>query len=497
MALIGSIAINMAVQTKALAKGLGAASAAVKDFGDRTSRAASLLGGAFAVGGAAAAAGLAKMVKVGSDLNENMSKTEAIFGDASSTVVKAADDMAAAFGVSKNEFLDGSARLGTLFKGAGFARKDAADLSAQFTKLARDASSFYNLDFDSALNKLSSGLSGESQPLKDLGILMNEDMVKARALEMGLVKQGEALSEGAKVQARAALIVKGLADVEGDLARTADGVANSWREMNGRVENLAGTIGKTLQPIAQAVLGELSTAVSALGMWWEDSKASVVAWGQSAVGAVGGVAGGMGWLQKSIGFVADAWQSLKLGFYAAQAFITAGLGSIIGGLSKLGYAIDYAVEKLSGFRSGVGDYLKTFGEDLDRLGGEQWKHFTTELAKPPASAGVDAYFAKARDQIKAVRKEVAGAKVDIASLKPAAGTAAAKAEAPKYASAALAGSREAADTILRSRYGMTAGNRPAEQTAKNTARANELLSRIAGAVGANAGAVAAMGFGAF
>lgn len=487
MALIGKIAIAMAVNTQKFGQGLKTAQGQLVGFQAKVESTGhalqALFAGAAAIG---AAEGLRKMVTTASDLNENISKTQAIFGSGSKTVVQAADEMAAAFGVSKNEFLDASSRMGGLLKGAGYSAQEAADLSVQFTKLSADASSFHNLPFDQAFGKLRAGLSGESEPLKDLGILMNEDMVKAQAFAMGLAKQGQELSNQAKVQARAAIIARGLADAQGDLARTADGVANRTRELQGRMENLSGAIGTTLQPIAQSVLGEMSTAVDALSIAWAENSASVIGWAKSAIGSIGGTAGSMGVLQRAIGFVADAWDVLRLGFYAAQSYITGGLAHIVDGLAHLGRGIDWIVEKLTGMKAGLGDFLDTFGEDLHRLSDEQWKGFQKKLAQPWPSESIDGYFAKAQAKTQALRKSIAAVPKTALAAAPAAATGSkSKDSGPRYSEALLAGSREATNAVLRSRYGGGAEARPQEQTAKNTAETVRVLRQIAATSGAN------------
>lgn len=485
MALIGKIAIAMGVNTRPLAAGLAKSAGMVTGFQAKIEQTGGALKALFA-GAAAygAAKALKSMVGMASDLNENMSKTHAIFGSGAKTVVAAADEMAAAFGTSKNEFLDASAKMGGLFKGAGFAADEAARLSVNWTKLAADASSFFNLSFGEAFAKIRSGLSGESEPLKDLGILMNEDMVKAQALAMGLGKAGQELSNQAKIQARAAIIAKGLADAQGDLARTADDVANASRGLTGRIENLASAMGTALLPIAQTVLGEISTAVSALTLAWEDNQAQVIAWANQTISGAGESVKTMGMLQRSIGWIADAWDVMRLTFSAVQSYITWGLGQIIGGYSKLVRVIDYVIEKTTGFKSGYGDFLKTYGEDLTRLSEDQWAGFMKQIEKPWPSESINDYFAKAQEKIQAVRKEAVKGGIGISKIPSAAGNAA-KAEGPKFASAMAAGSKEAANAVLRSRYSAGAAG-PQQQTAKNTAKTVDLLTQAVQGINAMA-----------
>lgn len=496
MALIGKIAIAMAVDTKKLGAGLKTAQGMVGSFQAKIEQSGGALK-ALLAGAAAykAAEGIKSMVLTASDLNENMSKTQAIFGSGAKTVVAAADEMAAAFGTSKNEFLDAAGRMGGLFKGAGYSADEAAQLSVQFTKLAGDASSFFNLPFSDAFTKIRAGLSGESEPLKDLGILMNEDMVKAQAFAMGLGKAGQELSNQAKIQARAAIIARGLADAQGDLAKTADGVANRTRELSGRMTNLAATMGTSLQPIAQAVLGEMSTAVGALSIAWEENQSAIVAWATQAIGGVGETGKSMGMLQRAIGFIADSWNLMRLGFLAAQSYIVAGL-------AKLSEALAYTAENIRSLMSGdwittlapgltmlfdlVDDrikksienssvYFKAIGEDLKKLGGQEWEGFEKKLAQKWPSESINEYFDKASKRTKALRDEMA--RVPRAAVEPAPD--AAKVGKTHFASQMTAGSREAANAVLRSRYGASVESKgPEAQTAKNTAKTNDLLSQI-------------------
>ena len=211
------------------------------------------------------------MVSTASDLSENMNKVEAIFGSGSKTVIDASNAMAKAFGTSKNEFLDSAGRMGGLFKGAGMSQQAAASLSVEFTKLAADAASFFNTDFETAFMKIRSGLSGESEPLKDFGVLMTEDAVKAQAYAMGLAKVGTELTSAMKVQARAAIISKGLADAQGDLERTSGGVANASRALWGRIENLAGSIGQAFLPAVEKGLAVANQFLGSISEWAETS----------------------------------------------------------------------------------------------------------------------------------------------------------------------------------------------------------------------------------
>ena len=359
MALIGQIAIAATVQTQKLAQGLSRAGALLKGLERSVLGARAALGTLFA-GAAAygAARGLGKLVSGASDLGENMNKVQVIFGDGARSIVDASNEMAGAFGTSKNEFLDAAGKLGGLLKGAGFASGAVADLSVRMTKLAADSKSLFNTrDFNTAFDKIRSGLAGESEPLRDFGVFLTEDAVKARAMALGLARAGQEISQLAKVQARAALITEGLAAAQGDLARTAGGVANLTEGLKGRLANLGAQIGESLLPLTQSALGELNTAVGALSMAWEDNEGRVQAWGQASISAIHGTIGPLGVLQKSVGFIADAWQAVDRSFAALQSHTTSGIA--------------WMVRNFPGFAEGINDIQRGAGGAQGRRRGLQ------------------------------------------------------------------------------------------------------------------------------
>jgi hypothetical protein len=218
-----------------------------------------------AVGAGVLTFALTKTVLAASNLNETINKTKEAFGKSSKVVLDAADEMAKKYGIVKTAYLDAASGIGLIAKGAGLADKDTAKLATTFASLAADAASFYNISFEEALEKMRAGLVGESEPLRTLGVLLNEDAVKAEAFRLKIAAVGQELTEGQKVMARASLIQKGLATATGDLERTQAGLANKLREITGRITNLAAQIGQYFLPAAEAMaklLSEIITNIS-------------------------------------------------------------------------------------------------------------------------------------------------------------------------------------------------------------------------------------------
>jgi len=240
---------------------------------NRATRSGSRMGGAFkmASGMIASAAGAmvgalgVKAVMAASDLNEEVSKAGVVFGPQANIVTGAADEMARKFGIVKSEFIGAASGIGLVAKASGMTQKAAASLGADMGRLAADASSFYNVPVTEALDAMKSGLVGEAEPMRRFGVLLSEAAVKNEAYRLGIAKTGAELTEGQKVQARSSLIMKGMTDASGDLARTQSSVANRLREVKGRATNFAAEMGKKALPAVEWFLGAVIKAPKVIG----------------------------------------------------------------------------------------------------------------------------------------------------------------------------------------------------------------------------------------
>jgi hypothetical protein len=188
-------------------------------------------------------------VKAASDLEETRNKVSVVFGDMSESVLKWAQDSATAFGMSKQQALEAAGTFGNLFTSMGLGKDKAAEMSTGLVELAADLASFNNLDPNVVLEKLRSGLVGEVEPLRTLGINLTMTAVKAKAVQMGLADANGEVSQAALLQARYALILEQTSNAQGDFARTSDGLANQTRILKAEFADAMATLGKNLLPI--------------------------------------------------------------------------------------------------------------------------------------------------------------------------------------------------------------------------------------------------------
>lgn len=147
--------------------------------------------------------------------------------------------------------------VGTLYNmttSMGLSKDASYELSTGLVALGEDMASFYNLSSEEAFTKLKSGLTGEAEPLKALGILVDEATVKQYAYKTGIASAGEELTQQQKVLARYQAILGQTANAQGDLARTLDSPANQMRIMMNDLKSASIEFGTALMPVVQTLL---------------------------------------------------------------------------------------------------------------------------------------------------------------------------------------------------------------------------------------------------
>lgn len=195
-----------------------------------------------------------------SDLNETVSKVGVIFGKGAAQVEKFAETADIAMGQSKRQALDGAATFALYGKQAGLTGKALVPFATNLTKLASDMASFSNTSPQEAIEAIGAAMRGESDPIEKYGVLLNETVLKNRALKLGLIETTtQALTPQQRVLAVQAELMKQTAVAQGDFARTSSGVANQQRIAAAQVENLRARIGTALLPVMQAWLTMVNT----------------------------------------------------------------------------------------------------------------------------------------------------------------------------------------------------------------------------------------------
>lgn len=199
-------------------------------------------------------AAMGKAMHAASALEEQQSGVEQTFKSSAEVIKEFGKVSAESYGLATSEAYKYASSLGGIFKASGLTEQAAAQMSASILKLGADLASFKDISVDDALLKLRAGLVGEVEPLRQVGVLLSETAVKAKATELGFKLVGNELSENQKVVARYAVIMGQLGDAHGDFQRTQDSVANQTRIVKAEFTNLSAEIGKELLPLAKDLL---------------------------------------------------------------------------------------------------------------------------------------------------------------------------------------------------------------------------------------------------
>ena len=203
-------------------------------------------------------------LEAASALNEVQNVVDKTFGSDAAQIDKWAKQAGTQFGLTETKAKQFTSTLGAMMKSSGVASKDIVQMSTDLAGLAADMSSFYNLDFDTAFQKIRSGISGETEPLKQLGINMSVVNLEAFALSKGITKAFNDMSQGEQTMLRYQYIMQATADAQGDFADTSDGYANSLRLLESNVEALKTALGGTFISIAEKATGALNSFIQIL-----------------------------------------------------------------------------------------------------------------------------------------------------------------------------------------------------------------------------------------
>lgn len=350
--------------------------------------------------------GMNEAANMASDLSETVSKTNAVFGKSTDQVMKFADGAATALGQSKQQALDAASSMGNLFVSMGMTSDKSADMSIGMTKLASDLASFNNMPVTEVLDKLRSGLTGETTPLKSLGVNINAAAIQAQAMSMGLVKadvdmvkvngstlkltQAQAtlakvtsmygadsmqasmaqqkvaeaqqsleqamagsnteLTAAQKAQATYALIMGQTQTAQGDFARTSDGLANSQRIESALFQDTAAKIGENVLPIKLKLVETVNKLIEAFQNLSPDTQKTIV--------VILGVVAAIGPLLLIAGQLVGAIGTLAPVFAALGTTIGGPVIAAIAAAIAIGYLIYKAwTENWGGIQEKVGEAL--------------------------------------------------------------------------------------------------------------------------------------------
>lgn len=277
---------------------------------------------------------LEESVMLASDLTEVKNVVQVTFGKSADAVIAWSKTLLDKYGMVELESQKYVGSMGAMLKSSGLSADASKTMAEKLVELTGDMSSFYNLGHEEMWRKIRSGISGETEPLKVLGINMSVANLEAFALAEGIKKPWKEMSQSEQTQLRYTYLLEKTKDAQGDFARTSKSFANELRILDGLWKVIETTLGSILLPVLNNVLKVVVNWVEELTKM--DSNTMKIILGIALfAAAIGPLIFGFGTLVVITGAVISAF------------------GTIIGAISAIGIPIAIAVVAISSIVVGL------------------------------------------------------------------------------------------------------------------------------------------------
>ena len=212
----------------------------------------------------AAAKFLSSAINKSSEYTEDLNLFTVSMGQYAKEAYNYAQKVSEVVGIDPAEWMRNQGVFNTIITGFGVAGDRAAFMSKNLTQLGYDLASFYNIDFESAMQKVQSGISGELEPLRRLGYDLSVARLEQERLNLGIDKSVSSMTQAEKSQLRYYAMMTQVTQVQGDMARTLENPANMLRVFRAELEQAARAVGNIFIPILTKVLPIAIAVASAL-----------------------------------------------------------------------------------------------------------------------------------------------------------------------------------------------------------------------------------------
>ena len=214
----------------------------------------------------------AAIYKYSSDLTEAENKTKEVFKNMSGDVLTWSETSLDKMGMARSTALDAASLYGGMATAMGLTRKKATDMSKSLTELSVDLASFHNTSLDQASTALKSIFTGETETLKNYGIVMTEANLKAYALSQGIKTNYTEMTQAEKVQLRYNFVLNASKDAIGDYERNCGEAASQMKKLPEALKELATSFKDNVEPAITPVITALNGAIVSFGKWSKTTK---------------------------------------------------------------------------------------------------------------------------------------------------------------------------------------------------------------------------------
>lgn len=205
-------------------------------------------------------------IELASDLQEVQNVVDVAFGDMSYKIERFSETAIEQFGISELTAKKTASTYMAMAKGMGITSDVGSDMAITLTGLTADMASFYNVSQDVADTAIKSIFTGETETLKNFGIVMTEVNLEQFALSQGITKSISAMTQQEKTMLRYNFVLQKTALAQGDFSRTSNSWANQtrvlterWKEMQSQFGQAFVSIGTLVLPVINSIISGLST----------------------------------------------------------------------------------------------------------------------------------------------------------------------------------------------------------------------------------------------
>lgn len=271
----GHIILDTRVDTTGVTKGFSA----IKNGANSVMATVGKLGAAIGVAfGVSALVKFAKQsVELSSDVQEVQNVVDVSFGDMRDQMEAFANTAIEKFGISRLTAKRTGSTYMAMAKGMGIAGQEAADMALNLTGLSADMASFYNVSQKYADIALKSVFTGETETLKQYGIVMTQTNLQEFARQQGITKSIQAMTQQEQTMLRYQYVMKQTALAQGDFARTQDSWANQTRILSERWKEMQIVWGDAFRTIGTLILPAVNSLIKGLAKVGEYAKVAAQA----------------------------------------------------------------------------------------------------------------------------------------------------------------------------------------------------------------------------
>lgn len=301
-----------------------------------------------------------KAFLMASDFEDALGATDQVFQESSGIMKNWANNLSTNYGVAKKEALEYSNMMGTMLTNIGkLSQEESAKTSQKLVELAGDLTAMYGGKVEEAVSALTSSLRGSNISLTRYGVAINDVMLKAKAMKMGLVSSGKEMSLSAKQAATLALIYEQTSAAQGQAAREADSASGSMRALKTEITNLSTELGQILLPIITPVVTKIREMVSAI----RDLSPEM----QSLIVKIGGVTAALGPILVMTGQLLQVLPKIKTAIAALANPVTAVVAGVVVAAKRIADEWGLLSTTLLNIQKG---FSTTFKGDFESL----WKY---------------------------------------------------------------------------------------------------------------------------